>query len=769
MAGMNPTLQRPAARRMGNAAINAPRMLMSWEDWLTFAAALVAFIAVAVSIQESRWVPGMPPVVPTMMAGLAAGFVAARVRFGFGAVHLAALAFGAAVVLLAVQSYADGANIADRLADTRLRLIDWFHVVRANEISNDRLPFVAIVQAVCFLAAYIASYAIYRWQNPWIAILPGGVVLLANVALARGSVTGALVVFLFGAMLLIARLHLQRLQRQWKRERVEYPEFISIDAGQLTLGLLAALVLGAWLLPSASETKSISSAYDAVTSPFTGRSGAFDRLFHNITGRSGGRLHDFSDFLPIRGDVTLGTRQLYEVLAPDTGFIRGASYDEYTGNGWKVSDREKQRVEGGEPASGSADQDFASRVGITLQVTVIDPDDSILTFGVPVGTNETTNAFTGEGIPWDVEELDTARGLREGDVYNSVGSVSVASAEELRGAGTQYPPEIFERYTQLPGDVPERVGEEAVRVAGGATNPFDAAIALEDYIRSFPYATNVPATPHNRDAVDFFLFDLRSGYFDYTATAMAVMLRELGIPARVAVGYVLDPADGRETSYIVRRNDAYTWVEVFFPGYGWVEFNPTADQPGTSTGGGLDPSIINQDGVITTPELEDIFDEIGVLGGDAGEVQGALQQPVTERNDPPWTLIYSLIGALVAMAALAFAGRVTWNWGLSGLEGPARLWARVERMAGWAKLGGGREETPREFADRVGRTLDADADAATLRRAYERARYGPPEISTEAPKVTEEVDSAYVRVRNALFKLIPKVRVPGRRPPVSDS
>ena len=211
MAGMNPTLQRTASQRV-NAAINAPRWLMSWEDWLTFAAALITFIAIAVSIQQARWVPDMPAVVPTMVGGLVIGLVAARVRFPSAVVHLVALALGVAVVAFMVQQYADGTTIADRLADTRLRLVDWWHVVRANEISNDRLPFVAIVQTVSFLAAYLATYVIYRWNNPWLAILPGGIVLLANVALQKGEPTAALLVFLFGAMFLGKRQVLQRWQ-----------------------------------------------------------------------------------------------------------------------------------------------------------------------------------------------------------------------------------------------------------------------------------------------------------------------------------------------------------------------------------------------------------------------------------------------------------------------------------------------------------------------------------------------------------------------------
>ena len=759
MAGMSPTLQSTASRRV-NAAINAPRWLMSWEDWLTFAAALVTFIAIAVSIQQARWVPGMPAVVPTMVSGLVIGLVAARLRFPSPVIHLAALALGLAVVAFMTQQYADGANVADRLADTRLRLVDWWHVVRANEISNDRLPFVAIVQAVSFLAAYLATYVIYRWNNPWLAILPGGVVLLANVALQKGEPTAALLVFLFGAMFLIARSHLQRLQRGWRRDRVDYPEFISLDAGQLTLAMLLAVVATAWMLPEANKASTVANAYEAVTAPFTGRSGAFDRLFHNISGKSANRLHDFGDFLPIRGDISLGTKRLYEVKAPEAGLIRGTSYDEYTGAGWKSSDRQKTRVEGGDLAASPEAAEYKSRVGIVIQVTALDPDRAILSAGVPLGTNETSNAYSPDGFLGDIEQLAATRGLREGDTYNSLGSVSVATPEELASAGIAYPDWVTQRYLQLPSDIPDRVGEEANRVAAGSASPYEAASRVEAYLREFPYDTTVPAAPHNRDSVDYFLFDLKAGYFDYSSSAMTVMLRTLGIPARVAVGYALDPVDASETTFTVRKNDAYSWVEVFFPQYGWVPFNPTPDRA-AGGGGGLSGSGILDGSLDVEPNLDELFAEIGGFEPGVSETADALNAEVTEHNDPPWVLIYSLLGALVALVAIAFAGRLTWNWGLSGLEGPARMWARVQRLAGWAKLGGDEAETPREWARRVGPAASQEEQASTMANAFQHSRYGRPDSAP--PTSPEGTDEAYRGLRNALLKLAPKVRLPGRK------
>ena len=289
MAGMNVPMNRTApTRRIGSAAMNAPRLVMSWEDWLTFAAALIAFLSIAVSIQQAHWVKGMPAIVPTAIAGLLIGMVAARVRINAFLVHPIALAAGFALVILIVQQFADGATVMDRIADFRIRMKDWWDVVLANDISNDRLPFVTLVHGITFLAAYLAAYSIYRWHNPWIAILPGGIVLLANIALQKGQPSGAFVFFLFGAILLIARLHLQKNQVRWKRGGVEYPEFISLSAAQLTLVVAVGLLFAAWLVPVGNQAKAAQPAWDAVSSPFTGHSTLFNRLFTNVDARGGG-------------------------------------------------------------------------------------------------------------------------------------------------------------------------------------------------------------------------------------------------------------------------------------------------------------------------------------------------------------------------------------------------------------------------------------------------------------------------------------------------
>ncbi len=111
MASISPPLQQPASRRIGTAALRVPRLVMSWEDWLTFAAAVITFSAVGVSLQQAHWVDGMPAFVPTAIAGLLIGMVAARVKYYAAVIHPVALMLGVVVVVLGALSMVVGMSV----------------------------------------------------------------------------------------------------------------------------------------------------------------------------------------------------------------------------------------------------------------------------------------------------------------------------------------------------------------------------------------------------------------------------------------------------------------------------------------------------------------------------------------------------------------------------------------------------------------------------------------------------------------------------------
>jgi hypothetical protein len=126
------------------------------------------------------------------------------------------------------------------------------------------------------------------------------------------------------------------------------------------------------------------------------------------------------------------------------------------------------------------------------------------------------------------------------------------------------------------GDQIRGLANQIVKNAG-ATNPYDQAMAIETYLRSNYTYTLTPQISRDVDPMQYFLFTSKEGYCEYFASAMGFLLRALGIPSRVVSGYGPGSYDGKTKQYIVRESDAHDWVEAYFPGFGWIPFEPTPD------------------------------------------------------------------------------------------------------------------------------------------------------------------------------------------------
>src|SRR5713226_150785 len=133
--------------------------------------------------------------------------------------------------------------------------------------------------------------------------------------------------------------------------------------------------------------------------------------------------------------------------------------------------------------------------------------------------------------------LRATQEIQPNQLYTAAALESLATAEALASANGPIPSAVAQPFLQLPPDMPPRIKQLAEQQTAGRTTAFDKAVALETFLRTFPFDTETPPPPEGRDGVDWFLFELRRGYCDYNSSAMAVMLRTLGIPARVAAGY----------------------------------------------------------------------------------------------------------------------------------------------------------------------------------------------------------------------------------------
>lgn len=136
---------------------------------------------------------------------------------------------------------------------------------------------------------------------------------------------------------------------------------------------------------------------------------------------------------------------------------------------------------------------------------------------------------------------------------------------------------VYGKYLQLPEELPQRVSKLAREITSSANNDYDRAKAIESYLsKNYRYTLEPGNIPQNHDFVDYFLFDSKQGYCTYYASAMTVLVRSIGIPARYVEGYMLPSKPVSGKSYEVTNKEAHAWVEVYFEGFGWIPFEPTS-------------------------------------------------------------------------------------------------------------------------------------------------------------------------------------------------
>jgi hypothetical protein len=166
-----------------------------------------------------------------------------------------------------------------------------------------------------------------------------------------------------------------------------------------------------------------------------------------------------------------------------------------------------------------------------------------------------------------------------GNNYRAFSIAPIYGENELRESEPSYPDWVTERYLQLPDTVPERVLDLARELTFSHSTPYDRAVAIEKYLRTFPYTLDLPHKPAGVDVAEYFLYTVKRGYCDYYATTMVVLARAVGIPARFVSGFIGGTYDEENGHFVVTADQAHSWVEIYFPGHGWIPFEPTAGRP----------------------------------------------------------------------------------------------------------------------------------------------------------------------------------------------
>ncbi|MBA3691749.1 MAG: transglutaminase domain-containing protein, partial [Actinobacteria bacterium] len=310
--------------------------------------------------------------------------------------------------------------------------------------------------------------------------------------------------------------------------------------------------------------------------------------------------------------------------------------------------------------------------------------------------------------------------LDPGMVYSVISQVPFASADQLREAGTYRPAPgasgQLERYLQLPSDLPARDRRLAARITAGLGSTFDMAAAVETWLRTHTeYDLDIPADPPGTDAVDHFLFETRRGFCEHIASAMTVLLRAAGVPARFVVGFGPGERNPLTGYFDVRESDAHAWVEVLYPGVGWMSYDPTFGVPNAAPGASsrfIAPEVLRAVGRFLSRVVPEPLKRLAIVAARA-MVRDAL--PI---------LVVALVVMLVVLARSGGRRRRKRPPPPTGAAGAFSDLAEALAATGRVRS---LDRTPDEFLREVATdpTLPPGlaVEARTVIRAFERARF----------------------------------------------
>ncbi|MEF8808073.1 transglutaminase family protein [Natronomonas sp.] len=283
----------------------------------------------------------------------------------------------------------------------------------------------------------------------------------------------------------------------------------------------------------------------------------------------------------VGGRLELADRPALVVESPEPARWRLGAYATYTGDGWEQGS--DSRVPLSSPVSAvSADQP-----AYEIDVRVRRSFRSLATVNRPAfAATEGRQVFVDKERAFTVDDP-----IRAGETYTTLTYGGVSPASAAVASDGDYPAEIEARYTQLPDDTPDRLGNRTAEITADAETPYESAVAIERWLEATKeYSLNAT---HDRDAdvATEFVFEMEAGYCQYFATSMVAMLRTQGIPARYVTGY--SPGDRvGDDEYRVSEANAHAWVEVYIADVGWVTFDPTPAEGRVEAG--RDPAPLDE-------------------------------------------------------------------------------------------------------------------------------------------------------------------------------
>jgi transglutaminase-like putative cysteine protease len=683
------------------------------EGWSTLILLWLMVLVAALAIMEADLISGLHVVNFISSAAVLTGLLLAKSRFSSNTAHFFSLVYGLFLLLYLVgMTLPEDMLWRERVIDLLQRQSLWFSKAFGGGTSRDGLIFVIQTSAIYWVLGYTAAWYTFRKPRIWRAVVPTGLVLLSVVYYYTGpkQLTLFMAAYVLLALMFVARTHLVAQEKVWQATAIRYERTIWFTF--LRAGFLASIValVVASSLPSLSASAAVSDALSGTRGPWREFQDNWTRLFSALRSYGATTTDPYQDTLVLGGPRTVGSTPIMDIQVPRRlpyVYWQAIVYDTYEDGRWSTAKTDSVLHF---PDDGNLDTPPASSRSVITQTIVNYLPNSSFIYGAPeiVGSNrqifvEATEDENGRSL---VSSIRSRFVLQQGTRYKVASRVSSVDAESLRLASTDYPSWVAETYLQVPDTITPETLALAEELSTPHDNAFDTTIAVRDYLReNISYNDQISAPPEGIDPVHYTLFESQEGYCNYYASAMAMMLRSQGIPSRVVSGYAQGQFDDETLSYRVRASNAHTWVEVYYPDYGWIQFEPTASIPTVTrpeTAGGGGDAFASRGASGLTPDdfpiLEDELENLDLEGDFSFEIR---ERSLGERVASffgEMTMLQLLGGGLLLLGALA-AILVLFIINRRIESDIDRSYGRLGAWAQWLGLLVNPAQTPHERAD----------------------------------------------------------------------
>jgi transglutaminase superfamily protein/transglutaminase TgpA-like protein/uncharacterized protein DUF4129 len=696
------------------------------EGWLTVALVAVLCATMAISIDDVAPILAREDftnlLLPMAILGMFAGLIGVKVGWGRWRTYLVGAVFAALIVPLVVGSVLtqEGSTLPafESTARSLVRaVIDL--VVLDKQLTNEYGHFLLVLGLFVWGTSMFAAYATFGHRRPLNAIVMVGLVTLVNMSLTTRDQLPLLVVYSVTSLFLLIRYHVLEEQAEWLRRRIGDPASIAgvyLRGGTL---FVAVAIGGSLLLTNVASSDPLRGAWGGVSASLI----ELSRSFQKFLPTGGNSVSLGADFDPsgtrISGrwnpdDSLEATIQLPPDEERDI-YWRVVTFDQFALNGWKPSEGAEATRQAGE---------------VLLQDTAEAPNPELtkpLTFRVTPARYQ-GRPILSPLIPDLLDQRATVRLIGDGPFIGSIerdgnGPYTVTALmpiagngagelnqENLRAAGTAYPVEVTDLYLEVPdgampaGGFAEDMYDTLVTEAPSLT-PYDFASYLEKRFRDsgatrlFTYDTDVldllSGGCKNISSVECFA-QFRQGYCQFYASTMAIFLREQGIPSRIVEGFLPGERSttGEET---IQNGQSHQWVEVYFPGYGWVPFDPTGGSVARLEALPSGPPVTGTARPLPSIPLpsrlgdNDFRDPDEVTGGAAGTT-----------NNVAAPLIGVTVLLLLIVGSVAF---IAWQRGPRSGTSADHAYRTVTRLASRFGFGPRPTQTVFEFSGSLGEVL----------------------------------------------------------------